>query len=72
MAVNNLYNDGQDSKEGYEMTVAEIRAQVEAAKVQAEKRYDKDSGAGAFKALTEYRAKNNAAALADICRVLGD
>ena len=48
------------------MTAAQIRAEVEAAKAEAIKRFDRDAGPGAFAALTAYAKANNARALADI------
>jgi len=51
------------------MNAQQIRDEVEAAKIKAAERYNRDAGAGAFAALVEYAKSHNAVALADICRV---
>ena len=64
----NVYNRG-NKQGGMQMTVKQIRAEVDAAKREAAKQYDRNAGPGAFAALAEYAKANNAAALDDICRV---
>lgn len=50
-------------------TVKELRAQIDAAKAVAMKRFEDDYGPGAIDGLNRIR-KNNAKALDDICKYL--